>query len=361
MLNENKSVTMVQPVANHNEKDIYMLHPRKDHNGKAVVLKSPSKPTALDAWADSKQTVCITPDAEVPMQLGPTPFKSVMALARDLKEWEQRAATMEFDEPPFAVPTGLQPAAGVVIREQDGRIWCVAPSNQIGGYQHTFPKGRLEGKSLKATTMIEALEESGLLVHLTGFLVGAKRSTTYTRYYMAERVSGNPADMGWESQAVVLAPLQSLSTLLNNANDLPILRALQEWLTNPQHKIIPARPWHWKTTAMPVQQTQLPLDLRLTKEEASAIRLGFTPSQQEDRWFSCFNNNTLFHYRSWTGYCIYQIHFVPEGDGLRATSAIVNRDPEQYGNTDDREDIRWIETMVKDLAEYNRKRLKQVS
>lgn len=199
-----------------------------------------------------------------------------------------------------------------------------------------------------------------MLVHLTGFLVDTKRSTTYTRYYMAERVSGNPADMGWESQAVLLAPVPALFGLLTNANDLPVLRALQDWLAKPQHRIMPARAWHWNTLPMPAQQVRLPLDFTLTAEQADAIRLGFIPSAQEEKWFACFQDNTLYQYRSWTDFCIDQIHFEPEGDGLRATHAIVNRDPQQYPCTDDREDAERIEGLVFGLAEYNINRLREI-
>lgn len=323
-------------------------------------MGTPSQPSSLDAWWDNRLTACVIPDGEMPSELCRVRFDSVRELPLDTASWEQRAASMVFDEPPFNVPAGLKPAAGVVIRELDGRIWCVAPSNQFGGYPHTFPKGRLDGKSPKAAALVEAFEESGLLVHLTGFLVDTKRSTTYTRYYMAERVSGNPADMGWESQAVLLAPVPALFGLLTNANDLPVLRALQDWLAKPQHRIMPARAWHWNTLPMPAQQVRLPLDFTLTAEQADAIRLGFIPSAQEEKWFACYQDNTLYQYRSWTGFCIDQIHFEADGDGLRATHAIVNRDPEQYMCTDDREDAERIEGLVLGLAQYNINRLREV-
>ena len=69
-------------------------------------------------------------------------------------------------------------------------------------------------------------EESGLQVRLVRHLVDVKRSTSYKRYYLAERVGGNPADMGWESQAVMLVPLEQLPKVLNSPNDRPIVEAL---------------------------------------------------------------------------------------------------------------------------------------
>jgi hypothetical protein len=53
------------------------------------------------------------------------------------------------------------------------------------------------------------------------------RSTTVTRYYLARRLSGNPADMCWETQAVHLVPAAQLAAFVSHPNDQPILAALQ--------------------------------------------------------------------------------------------------------------------------------------
>jgi 8-oxo-dGTP pyrophosphatase MutT (NUDIX family) len=132
------------------------------------------------------------------------------------------------EEPVFKPPKGLQAAAGVVIREPDGRIWVVCPTNQYGDHEVTFPKGRLEGKSLQATALCEAYEESGLRVRLIRHLVDIRRTQTYTRYYLAERVGGSPADMGWESQCVVLVPEGDLRSLDLAPADKQLVRALED-------------------------------------------------------------------------------------------------------------------------------------
>ena len=69
-------------------------------------------------------------------------------------------------------------------------------------------------------------EESGLRVRLLRHLVDVRRSQTYTRYYLAERVGGSPADMGWESQCVMLVPLSKLNGLRLKAPDLAVIQAL---------------------------------------------------------------------------------------------------------------------------------------
>lgn len=133
-------------------------------------------------------------------------------------------------EPTMKVTPGLKPSAGVVVLEPDGRVWLVHPSNGFGGYRATWPKGRVEdGLSLQATACREAWEESGLKVRITGPLGDFDRTTTRTRYYLAERVGGHPGDgMGWESQACSLAPLEALPDLLNGAADAPVLASLQQ-------------------------------------------------------------------------------------------------------------------------------------
>ncbi len=142
--------------------------------------------------------------------------------------WERLAAQNLIDEPPFDPPPGKKAAAGVVVMERDGRVWIVAPSNAFGNYPATFTKGtRDAGMSLQGTVLREAFEEAGLRVELTACLVDVARSTSHTRYYVARRHGGNPADMGWESQAVMLTPISELSKLLTNKNDASIIQAIE--------------------------------------------------------------------------------------------------------------------------------------
>jgi len=110
-------------------------------------------------------------------------------------------------------------------------VWLVAPSNGFGGYSATFPKGRLDpGTSLHCASVREAFEESGLQARVEAFLLDVRRTLTYTRYYIARRVGGSPAAMGWESQAVHLVPLAQLREVAVHPNDAPVIAALERWL-----------------------------------------------------------------------------------------------------------------------------------
>lgn len=203
------------------------VHPRSDENGKPVVLKAPSQPTPLSQWGDGQALALVVPEGAMPDAINGLAIASWQDAPTTDSGWEALANAHAIDEPAFVAPSGYKKAAGVVVREPDGRWWVVAPSNQFAGYSATFPKGRVEGKrSLQATALVEAFEESGLKVRLVRHLLDVKRSQSYTRYYLAERVGGNPADMGWETQAVMLVPQVQLSQVLTHTNDQALIEAL---------------------------------------------------------------------------------------------------------------------------------------
>jgi len=203
------------------------IHPRLNEHKKPVILKKPSQPTELKTWETSDQLARVIPNGAMPAEVNGLAISSWTSAPKTSEAWESLAAEADFVEPEFKVPAGYKKAAGVVLREPDGRVWVVMPSNEFAGYQATFPKGTVDkGRSLKTSAMVEAYEESGLQVRLISHLVDVKRTLSYTRYYLAERVGGNPADMGWESQAVALVPKTQLPAVLTNANDLPVIEAL---------------------------------------------------------------------------------------------------------------------------------------
>jgi 8-oxo-dGTP pyrophosphatase MutT (NUDIX family) len=130
--------------------------------------------------------------------------------------------------PSLAIVPGKAPAAGAVVLEPEGRVWVIHPSNAFGGYRATFPKGKQEpGLSLEQTAIKEAFEEAGLVIALTRWLIDVPRSSSVCRYFLARRLGGTPAAMGWESQAVSLVPRERLSDVLHHPNDHPLLEALR--------------------------------------------------------------------------------------------------------------------------------------
>jgi len=107
-----------------------------------------------------------------------------------------------------------------------------------------------------------------------------------------------------------------------------------------------ATPTDWKTEPMPRSFVNIPLDRTFTPEEMQLIRAGLGPRQMEEKWFVYWEDDILYFHRSWTGYCIYIVRFRQEGSSSRMYDADVNRDPEQYGETDDQFDAAMISYLV---------------
>lgn len=102
----------------------------------------------------------------------------------------------------------------------------------------------------------------------------------------------------------------------------------------------------WKTTALPSKQGTMSLDRSFSSDEIRRMQAGLVPEQMEDKWFVYWHEDTLFFHRSWTGICIYAARFVPDGDSYQMFEVDVNRDPEEYGGTNDDHDAKMIEYLI---------------
>jgi 8-oxo-dGTP pyrophosphatase MutT (NUDIX family) len=203
------------------------LHPHPDENGRPVILHHPSLPTPLDNWSHPGLVATVIPGGAMPPVLNGIAVTPCTLAAQA----SEQGTAPAIDEPAFAPPPGFRAAAGTVIVEDDGRVWLVAPSNGFGGYRATFPKGRVDpGGTLQHTALREAFEESGLVVGLVAFLLDVRRTQTYTRYYIARRLAGSPAEMGWETQAVHLVPKNDLDRIAVHPNDASVTRAARAWM-----------------------------------------------------------------------------------------------------------------------------------
>lgn len=210
------------------------IHPRTDDHGQPVIIKSPITATPLSAWSNPLTTATVIPDGPMPTELNGTPFEHWHAAPTTASGWNtHNGLKPDLIEPVMEVPSGKKAAVGVVIVENDGRVWVVHPSNGYGRYSATWPKGRVEsGMYLQAAAIKEAWEESGLRVRTTHLLGDFTRTTTLTRYYLAKRIGGSPSATGWESQAVSLIPAEDLPRLLNGIADAPILATLMAKLAS---------------------------------------------------------------------------------------------------------------------------------
>jgi hypothetical protein len=102
----------------------------------------------------------------------------------------------------------------------------------------------------------------------------------------------------------------------------------------------------WKTNLLPAKQVKLTFKRAFSNEERDRIKAGLLPKEMEDKWFIFFENNTLFFHRSWTGNCIYQVHFVENESGFCALSVDINRDPEQYREGNNEIDLQMLNRLI---------------
>ena len=100
---------------------------------------------------------------------------------------------------------------------------------------------------------------------------------------------------------------------------------------------------------MPAQAASIPFHHRYSALEMQSIKQGLIPEEMEDKWFMFMADDTLFIHRSWTGYCMYHVRLIAEGEDYVTAGAVVNRDPEQYKNTDDQYDAQLLAFLIDNL------------
>lgn len=196
-----------------------LFHPQPGELGEKVPVTHPSRSGPVSAWQDpsAPATFSLTDPVELPPSINGIAFTHEHLGEAD---WERMMGTFAGRPEPPEPASPKRRTSGLVIAEPDGRFWLVHPTNQFGGVEATFPKGRLEpGLSLIVNAVKEAWEESGILADPGQYLCDVERTKTITRYYMARRIAGTPADAGWESQAVSLVPAAELLHFLNRPND----------------------------------------------------------------------------------------------------------------------------------------------
>lgn len=117
----------------------------------------------------------------------------------------------------------------------------------------------------------------------------------------------------------------------------------------------PATRDDWRCRPLPEQQASLHTDRTYTPLEMKRIKQGVIPEVMEDKWFIFYEDDVLYLHRSWTGYCVYKAHFQQRDDRWHVERLMVNRDPDQYTQTDDEYDARLFDFVV-DLLLLGRRR-----
>jgi len=119
----------------------------------------------------------------------------------------------------------------------------------------------------------------------------------------------------------------------------------------------PATKASFQNKPMPSKRKELPIERRFTYEEVVQIAKGHIPDSMDDKWFLYFDPTVLklFIHRSWTGYCVYTVHFRQVDDWWAVSGAWVNRDPEQYEETNLQRDAAIAEWLI-DVLLLDRRR-----
>lgn len=110
-----------------------------------------------------------------------------------------------------------------------------------------------------------------------------------------------------------------------------------------------AKPGDWTTLPMPERHATLAFERTFDAREMARLREGFTPAENEDKWFVVFSDDALWFHRSWTGYCMYRVRFVEYAERYRVVEVLVNREPTQYRNVDDAADVRTLHALIDSL------------
>ncbi len=132
--------------------------------------------------------------------------------------------------------------------------------------------------------------------------------------------------------------------------DLAILQAALALLpAEPPLKRAIARRTDWQSKFMPAARVTLPLKTRYSLQEEATIIRGCLPDSQDDKWFIFYEDSVLHCHRSWTGICIFRVHFKPCDSGWQAWQVEINRHSGQYTATDEREDLALLDMIIEQL------------
>jgi hypothetical protein len=111
----------------------------------------------------------------------------------------------------------------------------------------------------------------------------------------------------------------------------------------------------WKTEEIPSNSKSIIIDRSYSKSEFEKIIVGTIPEVMEDKWFVFYEDPWLYLHRSWTGFCVFKVRFEMFDDSVKITEAWVNRDPEQYNETDDSRDENLLKILLDYRAGYDTK------
>jgi hypothetical protein len=109
----------------------------------------------------------------------------------------------------------------------------------------------------------------------------------------------------------------------------------------------------WKTEPMPSSSKLIAVNEVYTSTDFEYIMAGVIPREMEDKWFAFYEKPWLYVHRSWTGYCIFKVRFEVVEEIVGISEVWVNRDAEQYTETDDLRDRNFLLTLLRGWSKYD--------
>lgn len=247
---------------------------------------------------------------------------------------------------------------GGVVISGGGMILLREPTHHHGGYAWTFAKTEAKpGESPRETAVRAVREKTGYEADIRISVPGAfKGSSSSTCYYVMD-AKHPPAKPNWQTAGLRWVRYEEARDLIRQSpnvegrnRDLAILEAAHKVAGAISYKEHPnVQPEDWQELkVMPQRQTTLRPTLRFSAEEMAKIRRGFYPTVMEQKWFLYFSRNRLLIHRSWTGILIFDVgfDFDPDG-GAQVADVVVNRESREHRNTDDGEDLRLLEEVIR--------------
>lgn len=241
-------------------------------------------------------------------------------------------------------PVGKKRAFGGVVVDSQGRILLREVANHFDGYVWTYAKGRPDGgESPRQAALREVSEEMGvdarILLPLPSTFAG---TTTQTQFFLMV-VDARKVDMThrcketsglcWALPDEAKRLISQSTNSLGRERDLKVLDEALRYLPAPAPFRRPiARVEDWDFRPMPARRVLLDFHRVFTPQEMAQVVRGFISQLMEQKWCAYFEDGVLRLHRSWTGFEVFRLHFMPSSNKKGHWEIVkteLNRHPDQ--------------------------------
>lgn len=262
-------------------------------------------------------------------------------------------------DPIFSEKEQSADSYGGVVISGGNRVLLREPTMHHGGYFWTFAKTETKpGESPRDTAVRAVREKTGYEATIRISVPGLFRGSASSANYYVMDAKHPPTKVGWQTASmrwVTFGEARELIRQSPNAEgrdrDLAVLDAAEKAagaIPYSEHARVQPEDYRETLGEIPTRHRVINPKLRYTAGEMERIQRGFFPTVMEQKWFLYFTGDRLRMHRSWTGSLIYDVGFAFDSTGgALVTEIIVNRDPDQYGNMDDEEDLKLVQEIIR--------------